>query len=232
MTFVPVKNVLFSVHLTRVRDFETFANSGGIRSSAWRRTGFKQGPDHPVVNVSWEEAMAFCKWLTEKEHADGTLAKDRIYRLPTDLEWSAAVGLPDEKGKTPENRDMQNTEAYPWGTEWPPPPDAGNYTGEETGSEVAIRNFNDGFPWTSPVGSFRKNPLGLHDMGGNVWQWCMDWWNAEKRSKVLRGGSWYNGALKLSLLSSCRVHLSPGSGTDNYGFRPVIAPAPAKPDSP
>ena len=88
-------------------------------------------------------------------------------------------------------------DVYPWGTAWPPPPGAGNYTGEETGSDVAIRGYDDGFAWTSPVGSFAPNKFGLYDMGGNVWQWCMDTWNPESKAKVLRGASWYNGALKL-----------------------------------
>jgi formylglycine-generating enzyme required for sulfatase activity len=60
-------------------------------------------------------------------------------------------------------------------------------------------------------------------MGGNVWQWCMDSWNDKSTGKVLRGASWYNGALKLSLLSSCRVHAAMDSSTDNYGFRIVKA---------
>jgi formylglycine-generating enzyme required for sulfatase activity len=177
-----------------------------------------------VVNVTWVEAVAFCKWLTDKEHKSGTLPSNQFYRLPTDLEWSKAVGLPDESGKkTPEDRDMGIPEVYPWGTGWPPPPGAGNYTGEETGSDVAIKGYDDGFAWTSPVGSFKANKYGLYDMGGNVWQWCMDTWNTESKAKVLRGASWYNGALKLSLLSSCRVHAAPDSSTDNYGFRIVRA---------
>jgi formylglycine-generating enzyme required for sulfatase activity len=61
-------------------------------------------------------------------------------------------------------------------------------------------------------------------MGGNVWEWCVDWWNSEQTAKVLRGASWYNGALKLSLLSSCRERASADQRTDNYGFRVVIAP--------
>ena len=221
MRFAPVGDVDFCVWQTRVKDFDVFARAVNLKSSAWRSPGFKQSAEHPVVNVTWVEAVAFCKWLTDLEHKDGTLAATQFYRLPTDLEWSKAVGLPEEAGKTPEARDMGVSDVYPWGTQWPPPPNSGNYTGEETGSDVAIKGYDDGFAWTSPVGSFPPNKLGLYDMGGNVWQWCMDTWNSDSKAKVLRGASWYNGALKLSLLSSCRVHASPDSSTDNYGFRIV-----------
>ena len=224
MKFVAVGDILVSVWQTRVKDFEAFAKATGLKSTGWRDPGFKQGPEHPVVNVSWQEATVFCKWLTTREHKEGTLGANQEYRLPTDLEWSQAVGLGEESGRTPEARDMSVPDTYPWGTQWPPPPGAGNYTGEETGSDVAIRGYSDGYPWTSPVGSFPPNKHGLFDMGGNVWQWVMDSWNNDSRAKVLRGGSWYNGALKLSLLSSCRVHAAPDSSTDNYGFRVIIAP--------
>lgn len=223
MKFTTVGDVQFSLYQTRVQDFEAFAKATNLKSSAWRGPGFKQGPDHPVVNVTWNEALAFCKWLTDKEHKEGSLPPNSSYRLPTDLEWSKAVGLPDEVGKTPEARDMGVPDVYPWGSDWPPPKGSGNYTGEETGSDVAIKGYEDGFAWTAPVGSFAPNKFGLYDMGGNVWQWCMDSWNNDSKAKVLRGASWYNGALKLSLLSSCRVHAAPDSSTDNYGFRIVKA---------
>ena len=223
LRFVPAGDVDFCIWQTRVKDFDVFARTVNLKSSAWRSPGFKQGADHPVVNVTWVEAVAFCKWLTDLEHKDGTLPANQFYRLPTDLEWSKAVGLPEESGKTPEARDMGVADVYPWGTQWPPPPKSGNYTGEETGSDVAIKGYDDGFAWTSPAGSFPPNKLGIYDMGGNVWQWCMDAWNNDSKAKVLRGASWYNGALKLSLLSSCRVHASPESSTDNYGFRIVRA---------
>jgi len=219
--FVPVGDVEFCIWLTRVKDFEQFAQATKLKSSAWRSPGFKQGPDHPVVNVTWQEAIAFCAWLTEKEHQAGVLPPNQFYRLPSDLEWSKAVGLPAEMGKTPAARDMDIPDVYPWGAAWPPPAGAGNYTGEETGSDVAIKGYNDGWRWTSPVGSFKPNQYGLYDMGGNVWQWCMDSWNAELPAKVLRGASWYCGKFKSSLLSSCRVHAAPDSTTDNYGFRIV-----------
>ncbi|MEO7317446.1 MAG: SUMF1/EgtB/PvdO family nonheme iron enzyme [Chthoniobacteraceae bacterium] len=228
IAFVPVGDLQFAVWPTRLKDFEAFATATNLKSSLWRDPGFKQAPEHPVVNVTWLEANAFCKWLTFKEQKEGTLPAGKAYRLPTDLEWSRAVGLPEETGKTAEARDMGVPDVYPWGTAWPPPQGAGNYTGEETGSDVAIKGYSDGFPWTSPVGSFPPNKYGIYDMGGNVWQWVMDQWNTDSTSKVLRGASWYNGALKLSLLSSCRVHAAQDSSTDNYGFRCVIANESAK----
>jgi serine/threonine protein kinase len=224
MKFARVGEVLVCIWPTRVVDYNTFVKSTGYRETERRAPGFKQGLDHPVVNVSWEDAMAFCRWLTEKEHREGTLPEDHFYRLPTDLEWSTAVGLPKETGSTPEARDMGIQDVFPWGTQWPPPVGAGNYTGEETGSDVAIRGYDDGYVWTSPVGSFTPNQFGLFDMGGNVWEWCMDSWNNDSGGKVLRGGSWYNGALKLSLLSSCRIRAAASSTADNYGFRCVVVP--------
>jgi len=174
-----------------------------------------------VVMVSWTDALSFCKWLTDKEQAAGLLKPGESYRLPTDLEWSKAVGLPLEKGANPEMRDMGIQDQYPWGTAWPPPKSAGNYTGKETGAEVFIPGYEDPFPFTSPVGSFAPNAQGLYDMGGNTWEWCMDTWNSKARSRVLRGASWCQGALQLSLLSSCRIHSMPDRESDNYGFRVV-----------
>ena len=222
MKFAKVGDVEFCLWDTRVQDFESFASAKQFKSMSWRRPGFRQGPTHPVVNVSWEEATAFCRWLTDTEHANGTLPANRFYRLPTDLEWSKAVGLPVEAGQTPEERDLDVPGVYPWGEAWPPPAGAGNYAGQETGSSVAIKDYDDGFAWTSPVGSYKPNAFGLYDMGGNVWQWCLDAWNTDSMDRVLRGGSWYNGALNQSLLSSCRVHANPDSSTDNYGFRCVL----------
>lgn len=223
MKFAPVGNVLFGIWLVRVQDFQTFAKATNFKETAWLQPGFKQGPDHPVVNVTWNDAIAFCKWLTDKEQKEGLLAPGQTYRLPTDLEWSEAVGLSAETGKTPEKRDMDVPGVYPWGTQWPPPQGVGNYTGEETDSDVAIKGYDDGYSWTSPVGTFKPNKYGLYDMGGNAWEWCMDWWNDEHKTRVLRGASWYNGGLQLSLLSSCREYAKPDFTTDNYGFRVVIA---------
>ena len=240
MKFVPVGDVQFSVYLTTRKNFEAFAKATNLKSVAWCNPGFAQGPDHPVVNVTWREADTFCRWLTAEERRAGLLKANECYRLPTDLEWSNAVGLPAETGATPEERDMGVQDMYPWGTDWPPPHDAGNYAGEETQTEIPIPGHDDGFPNTSPVGKFRVNAFGLYDMGGNVWQWVSDDWNSEKpakttsfwqwvsdfwkpakQAKTLRGASWYNGAIPLSLLSSCRISSSPDTLHDTYGFRIV-----------
>jgi formylglycine-generating enzyme required for sulfatase activity len=233
MKFVPLSgtNLRFCIWPTRVRDFAAFAKATKLKTDYWTKPGFEQGPDHPVVNVSWEEAVAFCKWLTQTEREKGLIATKETYRLPGDLEWSRAVGLGEEPGATPEQRDLGVPDVYPWGKAWPPPVGAGNYSGEETDAETAMKGYNDGFICTSPVGSFPANKFGLYDMGGNVWQWCLDWWNAESKNKVARGASWYNGALKLSLLSSCRVHAPPNESRDNYGFRVVVADEPGKESS-
>jgi formylglycine-generating enzyme required for sulfatase activity len=228
MRFVPIGNVQFSVYETRVRDFSVFIRETGHAKSRWRNPGFDQNPDHPVVMVSWTDAMSFCKWLTDREHLSGDLPAEEYYRLPTDAEWSFAAGLSNEKGQTPELRDLGVQDRYPWGGAWPPPKGAGNYTGKETGSDVAIAGYDDGNPYTAPVGSYSPNDKGLYDMGGNVWEWCLDTWNLKTRSRVLRGASWFQGGLQLSLLTSCRIHSMPDRETDSYGFRVIRTSAPAK----
>ena len=64
---------------------------------------------------------------------------------------------------------------------------------------LVIEGYNDGYPRTSPVGSFSPNPFGLYDMGGNVWQWCEDWYNFDKQDRVLRGASWLNATPSICL---------------------------------
>lgn len=211
MKFVPVPetNVLFSIWDTRVKDYRIFAEA---TKNEWPEAGFKQTEEHPAVNVSWDDATAFCKWLTEKERKAGFITASQSYRLPTDLEWSAAVGLKSESGSTPEKRAMQVKGIYPWGTKWPPPKGAGNYL-----PRLEVDDYKE----TSPVGSFEANRYGLYDMGGNIWQWCEDWWNAEHKYRVLRGASWIDLGPNF-LLSSCRVNVAPGLRVGIVGFRCVL----------
>ena len=183
------------------------------------------GPDRPVTMVTWEDARRFCRWLTETEQKAGVISPEQSYRLPTDAEWSKAVGLDKESGARPMDKNMKIKAVYPWGKQWPPPSGAGNFADRTARSRFkafgAIGGFDDGFATTSPVGSFRANHYGLYDMAGNVWQWCEDWFDAEHKVHVLRGGSWrtYDSD---RLLSSHRA-TAPDSRDDSAGFRCVLA---------
>ena len=234
MKFVPVPgtNVLFSVWDTRVKDFAIFAEATGYRhtggiiawdgakwgwdaGASWERPGFVQTAFHPVVGVSWDEAKAFCQWLTAIERREGKITASQAYRLPTDAEWSAAVGFAK----------------YPWGNEWPPPKGAGNYD-----PSLGV----DSYANTSPCGNLEANRLGLSDMGGNVWQWCEDWYRASmnesallekypflkddaggRKYKVVRGGSWFSGSPGI-LWASHRGYENPGDRDSRFGFRCVL----------
>ena len=194
--FVPGTKGLFGIWDTRVQDYRAYAEANPGVDASWKNPGFKQGEDHPVVCVSWEDAKAFCAWLTQKERKEGKIGQDQEYRLPTDKEWSAAVG----------------TGKYPWGNDWPPPKGAGNYS-----PSLKVDDFEN----TSPVGSFRANQYGLYDMGGNVWQWCEDWYDTTQKSRVVRGASWSDFAPEC-LLSSGRDGVAPGHRDGLGGFRCVL----------
>ena len=217
MKFVPVKgtDVQFSMWETRVKDYAEYAAANAGVDESWKNfgRGFKQADTHPVVKVSWNDAQAFCEWLTKKELAEGKIKAGQKYRLPTDAEWSVAVGLGRETGSTPEAKNGGLRDVYPWGKEWPPPKGAGNY-----GGSLNVDNYE----YTSPAGSFAANKLGLHDLGGNVWEWCEDKNDpAAKAYRVLRGASWLDG-YPGKLLSSYRADGAPGYRGGDVGFRCVL----------
>ena len=229
MKFVPVPGteVLFSVWDTRVQDYAAYAAANpGVDSSGknpmYENVPVTPGLTHPVVNVSWDDAVAFAKWLTAKEQSEGRLPKGARYRLPTDAEWSVAVGLNESRSGTPSDKDEKIKDVYPWGKQWPPPKGAGNFA--DTSAKAKFPSFNiiegytDGYATTSPVGSFDVNPFGLYDLSGNVWQWCEDFYDGKSGERVLRGGSWGNDT-PLSLLSSGRSGGGPEVRNDDYGFR-------------
>jgi formylglycine-generating enzyme required for sulfatase activity len=241
MKFVPVpiiggpshgQRVLFSVWDTRVQDYEAFVKD---TKHEWRKTEFPQGPTHPAVMVDWDDAHLFCQWLTERERRQGVISAQQSYRLPTDHEWSCAVGLGEREdaAKLPNEKNGGINNVFPWGAQWPPSAVTGNYAGEELRPALAagrhsnlkevIPGYNDGFVETSPVGSFPANQFGLFDMGGNVWQWCEDWMEKEKRNKTLRGASWDNPDRMRLLLSFRRYHPAQVCAP-TYGFRCVLAP--------
>ncbi|HZI31215.1 MAG TPA: SUMF1/EgtB/PvdO family nonheme iron enzyme, partial [Candidatus Binatia bacterium] len=137
MVFVPVPHTqaAFSIYETRVSDFAAFAATHSkLDGTDWNHalyhkvTPVSVGPDYPVVAVSWNDANAFCYWLTKTERQMGIIPHGAVYRLPTDVEWSWAAGIGDrETGTTPKARNGKLKDVYPWGTQYPPPPDAGNF---------------------------------------------------------------------------------------------------------
>jgi hypothetical protein len=189
MRFAPVGDLLVSVWPTRVRDYQAFCEATG---RARLPVDFPQDETHPVVRVNHEDAAAFCQWLTESEQKSDSIEDSQVYRLPTDAEWSIAAGIVDEPGATPEERDGRVRD-FAWGRTWPPPPRSGNFSDTSVKRQEFIKGYTDGFPQTSPVGSFPPNRLGLFDMTGNVWQWVADSYERHPQRRdwgVLRGGSW------------------------------------------
>jgi formylglycine-generating enzyme required for sulfatase activity len=190
----------------------------------WRRPGFRQGEDHPVVNVSWFDAVAYCNWLSEKEGRKPAYAIsgedvrwDRSadgYRLPTEAEWEYACRA-------------ETTAPFS--------------TGERISTAQA--NYNGNFPYnygnrglfrkaTLPAASFRPNPWGLYDMHGNVWEWCWDFYGLTDGGtetlenpagpetgahRVNRGGGWDSPAKDLR--SAARSSDFPETAGSSAGFR-------------
>jgi len=163
---------------------------------------FSQGDDHPVVNVTWDEADAYCRW------AGG--------RLPTEAEWEYAA------------RGGKEGLIFPWGDTVSH--EQANYGKEECcGGLVSGR---DRWVGTAPVGSFDPDGFGLYDMAGNAWEWCADWHDDEYygrspaadpqgpssgQLRVLRGGSWYYWPVKLR--ASFRGKSVPSLRSAGFGFR-------------
>ena len=246
MKFVPVplsseptggQRVLFNVWDTRVQDYAPFAAE---TQRDWQKPEFEQGPTHPAVNVSWEDATAFCAWLTERERKARKIGANERYRLPSDHEWSCGVGIGEHEDAAmlPARKHEKLGNLFPWASTWPPPDHTGNYCSEELQPARAagkypwinirdLPGYHDGFAETSPADTFAANRFGLHDMGGNVWQWCEDWFDSERTGRVLRGASWVNGTPG-SVRSSYRNHYPANARMNHSGFRCVLAASAAE----
>ena len=131
------------------------------------------GDRQPVVRVSYEEAQAFAKWLTTREHESGRLPSEWIFRLPTSEEWAKIA----ECG--------ENDRKYPWGNVWPPL--YGNYDDDTSLDEYVIEDYNDNWIVSCPVEDSGCNNWGLCGVGGNVLEWTSQ---VKKEGFVVRGASW------------------------------------------
>ena len=193
----------------------------GVRD--WPEPGTDYGVDltRPVETVSWDDAVAYCAALTERERTAGRIAAD-VYRLPTEAEWEyacrAGTSTRFSYGDDPGYTNLTN---YAW---------YGNNSGDETHG----------------VGQKLPNPWGLYDMHGNVWEWCQDWWSdqlpggialdpqgptlasPQRPYRVIRGGSWWNWNVSArNCRSATREYVgggSPDAWQYFFGIRAVLAP--------
>lgn len=178
------------------------------------RRGGKSHPqgNHPVTSVSSLEAIKFCQWLSQRE--------GKRYRLPTEAEWEYAA-------KGAEGR------VFPWGTATGQG-NLANFADKNTRFMWSDFNIDDGWAETSPVGAYPlgSSPFGVEDMAGNVWEWCLDYfepYRAQDRvnprgpshgaQRVYRGGSWKSrfGSLK----TTTRGFNQPSYASNDVGFRVV-----------
>lgn len=178
------------------------------------------GDDLPVDQVSWPEAVEYCEKLTARERGAGTLPAGWSYRLPTEAEWEYAcrggTTTPTAFGTTLSSTQANFDGTVPYGDGVEPGPRRGG---------------------TIRVGSYPPNPWGLHDMHGNVWEWCGDWYGSRllggkftdpvapntALTRTLRGGGWETTGQFCR--SSSRYTIGPAVlRTVSSGFRVVVAP--------
>jgi formylglycine-generating enzyme required for sulfatase activity/serine/threonine protein kinase len=228
-------------HFVEARNYKTEAEMDGVGGNihdpkkgefvskpdyTWRAPGVPQTQtdQHPVIQVSWNDAVQFCAWLREQ---DG-----RNCRLPTEAEWEYACRAgtttyaPFANELVPQfantlDRSYKREYGLPIGdTDW----------------------FDDGCPHTAPVGRLQANPFGLYDMLGNVTEWCVDSWAADyyrrsprddprcpsdgSQQRTLRGGNWrsYSDNSRSAFRAGMPTHVR----SDNMGFRVVLECAPNK----
>jgi len=178
--------------------------------------------NHPVVHVSWNDANAYCQWLSKRS--------GKNYRLPTEVEWEFAA------------RNRGKDIIYSWGNGNPTGKNGGNVADDAllklAPDAKGWKGVNDEFPFTSPVGSFNPNELGLYDMTGNVWEWCNNWFDenyygestiknpfepSSGNVKSFRGGCWFSDE-EYSIITFHKFGNYPDQSYGDFGFRIAIIP--------
>lgn len=188
--------------------------------------GFRLPTDdenHPASSICYNDAIAFCAWLGKKE--------GRTYRLPSDREWSFAVGIGEDESPDQQPLALSGAikEKYPWGNYWPPTEGDGNYAEASFVKKMPVfvpiaemAAYHDGYTTTAPVMSFKPNSLGIFDLGGNANEWCQDRIaSSGDETCLLRGNSWFYME-RSKMRSSYRLPEDPTDRSANYGFRCVI----------
>ncbi len=180
----------------------------------WQSPLFEQTDEHPVVCVSWDDAKAFCAWLSKVEGA--------TCRLPAEAEWEYAA------------RAGSDAMTWYWGDDERGAQGRANVACKSDGFEYYFNGVEDGFKHTSPAGMFQPNAFGMYDVIGNVWEWCEDTWHDsyedapsdgsawEDRgpARILRGGSWNYSPW--CCRSAGRGKHEPDSRYHTVGFRVVV----------
>lgn len=235
MKFVPVStNLMASAWETRVADYETFLRE--TKHSAPKKVPFEQNAQHPVVNITREDAQAFCKWLTQRERAKERISQNHFYRLPTDLEWSQLAGLNGEDPNvSPGTREARKKKVFPWGENWEELNVPGNFSdmsaalSPDVDVDRTIPGYDDGFAYTAPVGSYGANELGIYDLSGNVQEWVRDPYSKQAQGQlgVLRGGGWNTYQIE-NLYSGSRNSVPVTHSDAMYGFRVVLSRKPVE----
>jgi formylglycine-generating enzyme required for sulfatase activity len=193
-----------------------------------------RGARHPVETVSWHDAVAFCVKLTEREQKAGRLPEGYEYRLPTEAEWEyAARGGADSKGYTHSGSNSVDEVAWCYVNSGDRRLDDAEADYKKRQSNLSSNNCR-----AHPVGQKKPNELGLYDLSGNVWEWCLDWYDSGYYAKspgtdpvnlqaatdrVARGGGWSNDAG--GVRSANWFGYRPGDAYGNLGFRVCLGPA-------
>ncbi len=217
-----VATFFMDTHEVTVGEYKQFVEATGHREPEWGEIApYAPTDQHPIVLVSWHDAMAYATWAGK--------------RLPTEAEWEKA------------SRGGSVARTYPWGNLTPTGNQCNFADKNLTHYWWADKKADDGYTFTAPVGSYPKNSYGLFDMAGNVWEWCLDEYDAGfyavsegvnpisgantpqqisesfesvESNRVLRSGSWLVTAANVR--SSTRFFLPPESTNYSVGFRCVM----------